>query len=225
MSDSNPTYTYSKDIVVDDLLWESSDVYPGCECNPCTDTCPCACRSAHAVFECNQRCKCKLDCLHRAAQQPFSVNVERFDTGTHGFGLKTLQPIPAGAFVGTYVGEVLSLSDRRHHQQTDEVLGDTYLMVFQEHSQQGMQTTTVDARNFGNETRFINHSCTPNLLVKPVRERQLPRLGLFAMRDIAVGEELSFDYGAGGGSLSNVPCSCQSVECKGYMPRSEAAPA
>ena len=57
---------------------------------------------------------------------------------------------------------------------------------------------TVDAAYFGNVAHFINHSCEPNLAIYNVwidcLDPNLPRLAFFATRDIARGEQISFDY-------------------------------
>lgn len=57
---------------------------------------------------------------------------------------------------------------------------------------------TVDAAHFGNVSHFINHSCDPNLAVFNVwidcLDPDLPRLAMFAVRDIVKGEQLTFDY-------------------------------
>lgn len=55
-------------------------------------------------------------------------------------------------------------------------------------------TFCIDARHYGNVSRFINHACEPN--VHPVRvyvdhhDLRFPRIALFATRDIAAGEQL-----------------------------------
>lgn len=52
----------------------------------------------------------------------------------------------------------------------------------------------IDAKNYGNFARFINHSCDANLL--PIRvfvehqDLRLPRIALFAKRKIDALEEL-----------------------------------
>ena len=50
---------------------------------------------------------------------------------------------------------------------------------------------TVDAAHFGNVAHFINHSCDPSLAVFNVwincLDPDLPRLALFAVRDIVKG--------------------------------------
>ena len=87
-----------------------------------------------------------------------SVVTKVIDTPPHGKGLQALQAIAQGTYVGTYVGEVLSARERRHRHGRDQELSDTYLMVFREHSQQGVQTTVVDARYFG---RYVSICLKP----------------------------------------------------------------
>jgi SET domain-containing protein len=54
------------------------------------------------------------------------------------------------------------------------------------------------------------------------------RLAFFACRDVAAGEELTFDYGHGGGGdapatptsavAARRPCHCGAVNCRGFLP-------
>ena len=57
---------------------------------------------------------------------------------------------------------------------------------------------TIDVAAYGNISHFINHSCEPNLAVFAVwincLDPNLPRLALFATRNIREGEEITFDY-------------------------------
>ena len=57
---------------------------------------------------------------------------------------------------------------------------------------------TVDSSRKGNHSRLINHSCEPNLvtykIIKEDRNINRPHPVLFAAKDIAIGEELSFNY-------------------------------
>ncbi len=46
----------------------------------------------------------------------------------------------------------------------------------------------------GNSSRFINHSCEPNCETQKWLARGELAIGLFAIRDIAAGTELNFDY-------------------------------
>ena len=90
---------------------------------------------------------------------------------------------------------------------------------------------TVDAAHYGNVSHFINHSCDPNLAVFNVwidcLDPDLPRLALFALRDIVKGEQLTFDYRqqTGGndadqeetpadGDNETMECRCGSTKCR-----------
>ena len=143
-------------------------------------------------------------------------------------------------FVCEYAGELISISEakKRARELTPET--GNYIIVLREHnSSNQILRTHVDARFHGNASRFINHSCDPNLIMVPVRvDSIVPKLALFAARDIQVGEELSFDYsgefsvwpcdGVRGSSQESrlfsdhkvkpMSCFCGSKNCKGILP-------
>lgn len=77
-------------------------------------------------------------------------------------------------------------------------------------------------------TRFINHSCDPNLRifarVGDHADKHLHDLALFALRDIPKGEELTFDYVSRGDDVEEpedptnmTPCLCGSANCRKYL--------
>ena len=57
-------------------------------------------------------------------------------------------------------------------------------------------TFCIDANNYGNVARFINHSCHPNLTPVKVfashQDLRFPHIALFANRDIKKGEDLGW---------------------------------
>jgi euchromatic histone-lysine N-methyltransferase len=86
--------------------------------------------------------------------------LEVFRTKRKGWGVKSLAVIPRGAFVCEYTG--LLLTDA----EADAIQDDTYLFDLDvEETVTGCMC--IDAREYGNVSRFINHSCEPNLF--PVR--------------------------------------------------------
>ena len=61
---------------------------------------------------------------------------------------------------------------------------------------------------------FINHSCDPNCEADEVRGR----VWIVASRDIAAGEELTYDYNLYDGALHDPsPCFCGARNCRGSM--------
>ena len=165
------------------------------------------------VFECNSCCACPETCPNRVVQKGLQLKLQVFKTKHKGWGLKTQQTIRKFTFVCEYAGELISVqeAEKRAQKLTHET--GNYLIVLREHSSENhILRTHVDAHFHGNASRFINHSCNPNLVMVPVRvDSIVPRLALFATRDIDVGEELSFDYS---GEFRVLSAREQREECK-----------
>lgn len=52
----------------------------------------------------------------------------------------------------------------------------------------------IDATQIGGRMRFVNHSCDPNCRLEKWCVRGQERCGLFAIRRVKAGDELTFDY-------------------------------
>ncbi len=104
-----------------------------------------------------------------------------------GYGLFATHSIVKGGFIGEYVGQV----EKTHpfsHSQND------YLAEYS--CARGISSPyVVNAERFGNATRWINHSETPNLAVRTAYVAPLVHLIFIAERSIVAGEQLTFDYG------------------------------
>ncbi|KAM8933634.1 histone-lysine N-methyltransferase EHMT1 [Pelodytes ibericus] len=163
------------------------------------------------IFECNHACSCWRNCRNRVVQNGLKVRLQLFRTKSMGWGVRSLQDIPAGTFVCEYVGELISDSE------ADVREDDTYL--FDLDNKDG-EAYCIDARFYGNISRFINHLCDPNLL--PVRvfmshqDLRFPRIAFFSSRTIVAGEEIGFDYGERFWDIKNklFSCKCGSTKCK-----------
>lgn len=86
----------------------------------------------------------------------------------------------------------------------------------------------LDSMFYGNEARFINHSCDPNVLsfnlTGQVDSNVYHSIGLFASRKILIGEELTLDYQWDKNDLTisqDVPCLCGSLKCRGFLMRAK----
>ncbi len=74
-------------------------------------------------------------------------------------------------------------------------------------------TYDLDGRQRRNLARLINHSCAPNCRA----EIRRGRVWIVARRDIARGEELTFDYGYAFSEWPLHPCRCGAPRCAGFI--------
>ncbi|XP_036833020.1 histone-lysine N-methyltransferase EHMT1 isoform X4 [Oncorhynchus mykiss] len=173
------------------------------------------------IFECNHACSCWRTCKNRVVQNGLRVRLQLFRTSRMGWGVRTLQEIPQGTFVcewvrapllvHRYVGEIIS------DAEADVRENDSYL--FNLDSKVG-DVYCIDARFYGNISRFINHMCEPNLFSCRVftahQDLRFPHIAFFACETIKAGEELGFDYGDNFWEIKgqHFSCECGSPKCK-----------
>jgi hypothetical protein len=66
------------------------------------------------------------------------------------------------------------------------------------------------------QTRWINHSCAPNgVVVTDVDDQGVVSARIVALRDIACGEEISYDYEFA--VEFAIPCHCGAPQCRGMI--------
>jgi hypothetical protein len=131
----------------------------------------------------------------------------------HGTGLFAVRTIAKGESIIEYVGERISQreADRRHAHKADDD-NHTFLFTID-------KRTVIDAGVGGNESRLINHSCDPNCEVFLVDGRPF----IEALRDVAPGEELAYDYNLTRdaddepGIEKIFACRCGAASCRGTM--------
>ncbi|KAL3139818.1 hypothetical protein ABBQ38_004116 [Trebouxia sp. C0009 RCD-2024] len=75
----------------------------------------------------------------------------------------------------------------------------------------------IDATRKGNRARFINHSCQPNCETQKWLIDGETSICIFALRDIAVGEELTYNYHLQWGGGKRIRCQCGAAKCQGYL--------
>ncbi|XP_004848753.1 histone-lysine N-methyltransferase EHMT1 isoform X4 [Heterocephalus glaber] len=163
------------------------------------------------IFECNHACSCWRNCRNRVVQNGLRARLQLYRTQDVGWGVRTLQDIPVGTFVCEYVGELISDSEADVREE------DSYL--FDLDNKDG-EVYCIDARFYGNVSRFINHHCEPNLV--PVRvfmshqDLRFPRIAFFSTRLIQAGEQLGFDYGERFWDIKGklFSCRCGSPKCR-----------
>ena len=134
-------------------------------------------------------------------------------SGVHGKGVFALQDLAEGEQLVEYIGEVISWAEaeRRHPHDPQNPNHTFYFHIDEDH--------VIDGLHGGNASRWINHSCAPNCEA----DQQGNRVFIRALRAIAAGEELSFDYGLiideryTAKLKAEYACWCGADECRGTM--------
>ncbi len=120
-------------------------------------------------------------------------DVEIREAPGKGEGLFASRRIKEGEFIMDYLGEEMSAEEL--DERYENLLEARYALELT--GPLGLSPSYIDAVNpeRSNLGRYINHCSRPTC--RKVRQR-FPdrRLRFFAARDIAPGEELTFDYGA-----------------------------
>lgn len=182
----------------------------------------------YLVYECNGKCSCNRTCQNRVLQNGVRVKLEVFRTEEKGWAVRAGEAILRGTFICEYIGEVLSEqeADKRGNNRHGEE-GCSYFYDIDSHINdmsrlvEGQVPYVIDATRYGNVSRFINHSCSPNLINHQVlvesMDCQLAHIGLFANRDISLGEELTYDYRYKPLPGEGYPCHCGASKCRGRL--------
>lgn len=123
----------------------------------------------------------------------------------HGRGVYAAQDIPAGTRIFEYTGELITREEENRRETENDKTGVTYIYQLNEHE-------SIDGSRGGNDSRFVNHSCDPNI-EGIVNNRHIYYV---ALRDIKQDEELFIDYAFDKDSKRE-PCRCGSSQCRGYM--------
>jgi uncharacterized protein len=117
-----------------------------------------------------------------------------------GNSLIAKEPIQRGELVAVWGGDIVTSEQlaelnkiaQRYSVQVEE---DLYLVT----------TRAYDPAD------YVNHCCAPNLGISG-------QIALVAIRDIAPGEELCYDYATTDGSpYDEFECACGSPDCRGYV--------
>ncbi|HEY4211498.1 MAG TPA: SET domain-containing protein-lysine N-methyltransferase [Steroidobacteraceae bacterium] len=131
----------------------------------------------------------------------------------HGMGVFALKPIVKGTRIIEYLGDRVSHAEAdRRYEGKDANDSHTFLFIVD-------SRIVIDAGADGNDARFFNHSCDTNC--ESVIEAK--RVFIEATRDIAVGQELTYDYqiyreASDPPNIDDVfACRCGAANCRGTM--------
>jgi uncharacterized protein len=119
----------------------------------------------------------------------------------HAAGCYTTTPIRKGARVAEYTGPRLSKAEADTRYDETPI---TYLFGL------GDGTVVIDGHCMA---MFINHSCDPNCET----HEENGRVWIKAIRTIAAGEEITYDYCLYDGDDDEALCNCGTRKCRGTM--------
>jgi SET domain-containing protein len=117
-----------------------------------------------------------------------------------GLGLFATKPIRKGAKIVRYLGRLLDSRNKKH-----EGIENKYLFELD-------GRWTIDGSGRNNVARYINHACKPNA-ESDVRPRQR-KVVIRAVKDIAPGEEINYDYGTEYFKIYLKPLGCKCASCE-----------
>lgn len=142
---------------------------------------------------------------------PRRLQVRR--SGIHGKGVYAVRDIAAGDTLIEYVGEIITWEEAQaRHPHDPANPNHTFYFHIDE-------SRVIDALYGGNSSRWINHACAPNCEA----DEQHGRIFIKALRDIAAGEELNYDYGLiideryTKKLKAEYPCWCGAANCRGTL--------
>ncbi|KAF9415316.1 histone methyltransferase set2, partial [Entomortierella beljakovae] len=188
-----------------------------CKYNPHRDplwkACGPDCINRNLLVECiEDDCPCGSYCLNRRFQTKQNAHVDVVRTEKKGYGLRAMEGLPPGTFVMEYIGEVLPHSSfvKRTREYSLAGVEHFYFMSLQ-------SDEVIDATKKGCLARFINHSCNPNCHLEKWVVGSKLRIGIFTIKRVAEGEELTFDYQFERYGAEAQKCYCGELNCTGFI--------
>jgi hypothetical protein len=162
----------------------------------------------------NWNCNNGQDCGNRVlGRRQFAKCKPKREQGK-GWGLASIDGVKKGGLIQEYAGEIIDEGTKRArlHAWAEEHPNDPnfYIMSLE-------PGWYIDAREKGNLSRFINHSCGPNCHLTPVNVGGHTRVAIVAKRDIQPGEFLCYDYQFDTKDSDKFVCRCGAANCRGTM--------
>ncbi|XP_050100270.1 probable histone-lysine N-methyltransferase Mes-4 isoform X2 [Anopheles aquasalis] len=194
-----------------------------CNCKKDDDD-PCgassSCINRLTFIECNpETCPAEDRCSNqRFAKRIYpEMEVRKFED--RGHGLVTREDLTAGQFIIEYVGEVINKKEFRRRLDYMQQQNEQHYYFLEVDSE-----IIIDAGPKGNLARFVNHSCEPNCETQKWTVDGMRVIGIFALKDIKAGEELTFDYCLAKFGEHRQTCLCGSEKCSGQIGEKYRAP-
>lgn len=194
------------------------------------------------IYECHSQCGCTEQCPNKVVDRGRRIPLQIFRTEDgRGWGVRSTVDIKVGQFVDRYLGEIMTAYQANFRRKKSHIAQrkDVYLFALDKFSDPDSQDPRlagdpyeVDGEFKSGPTRFINHSCEPNLRifarVGAHADRHIHDLAFFAIEEIPAGTELTFDYVDGSSDTAvdirdhrkrkdMTKCLCGTRSCRGYI--------
>ena len=137
--------------------------------------------------------------------------IKKSNIDKNGRGLYATKNIKAGTKIIEYVGNIITKKQTEDSEKFDNSKP-IYLFNLN-------KRYDLDGLVSWNPARLINHSCSNNADY----EGTGLKIWVVANQEIIKGEEITCDYGFGYDSdYRQFPCECKSINCCGYIVRTES---
>lgn len=217
----------------------NSNILNSCECRNCEESCSHGVnyllkdkdlilnegrQCKDLIYECTDSCQCEK-CNNKLVQYGPREGLKIHQFEGKGLGLISTTMIIKGSFICEYAGEILTKPEaNRRDIRNQKANNMNYIFCLNEISSTNNQRpiqTFIDPAFKGNIGRYINHSCDANCDILSVRtDSIIPKISIFANRDIPPETEITFNYGSSGEANNErkKQCFCNSYNCKLYLP-------
>jgi SET domain-containing protein len=130
----------------------------------------------------------------------FDVSVGK--SKIHGQGLYAREKIPAKRKIGSLAGKIISKKLARQKAKLKQSISIVELW----------NGKALDASEYNNNIRYINHSCNPNTYMRTIGNH----VEFYALRSIKPNEELTCNYGPTHHDGER-KCNCGAPNCKEFI--------
>ena len=147
--------------------------------------------------------------MPEAPEKPWYI-IRRSDI--HHRGIFARRDIPPDTPIIEYIGEHISKAESQRRAERllakSQKTGGAAVYIFELNKR-----TDIDGGMSWNPARLINHSCSPNCEAYIMRGR----VWIHSLRNVAKGEELTYNYGFDLEHWTEHPCLCGSENCVGFI--------
>mmetsp|Transcript_39467 Transcript_39467/g.66160 ORF Transcript_39467/g.66160 Transcript_39467/m.66160 type:complete len:652 (-) Transcript_39467:199-2154(-) len=184
---------------------------PKCNCKVGEGMCGTgSCHNRAMKLECYKKtCDSKFCRNQRLSRREWTPHVIKY-TANRGFGMFAKNDVKEDDLIIEYVGEIIDRKecDVRMKKMQEAGAKNFYFLEVN-------NSMIIDATEMANNGRFMNHSCGPNCGAEKWIVDGVQRVGMYALRDIPAGTELTWDYNFATVGNARQKCLCGAKNCSG----------